>query len=335
MSIHLLLRRDLLRGLLLTGAALASVDSARAGSMLSPSDFTSLGTFRGDSFYQINTTDLTFQRADGQLLYQGVLCDGMAVFAFDEFVLETGAYIQAFGDRPLVLLSTSDIRISGSISSRAHASMDHTGDGGIGMGSGGGGGHGGAGGQGGPVWLDDGVELPGGSGGIAHGDVWNQLIGGSAGGESIGGGGGGTLELGALGRILVNGFISVDGDEGIIAGGGGAGGTIRLHADSIELADAPGTLTARGGAGAPAYYVNRGGYYYGGGGGGGGQIALMARQILASTSSIDVSGGDGYENGQPGRILFRSITSTPEPSSLLLGTLAAPPLWLIRKFLRG
>jgi len=77
---------------------------------LNVTDFDSLGEFPwGASVYTINTSgDPTLTGPDGTAI-TGVVFDGIAVFTFDSITIGKGMTITAYGDRPLALLSYSDV----------------------------------------------------------------------------------------------------------------------------------------------------------------------------------------------------------------------------------
>lgn len=152
-------------------------------------------------------------------------------------------------------------------------------------GYGSGGGYGGAGG----------ASLFGAPGGLTYGSAMQPLDPGSAGGctPPLAGysEGGGAIHLIVSGRLVVDGTIFANGDDGIIDGsGGGAGGSIWIEA---QLLRGLGSITANGGMGESDE----------GGGGGGGRIALSVNTNLF-TGSILASGGGGANPGQDGTIYF-------------------------------
>jgi hypothetical protein len=176
---------------------------------------------------------------------------------------------------------------------------------------GGGGGYGGNGGHSGQSLSSP----PFAAGGTAYGSAAPPSVqlgsgGGSAGNHGCcgfgtggaGGDGGGAVSLAALGNLILNGTIRVDGSDGsqgssnatysTSGGGGGSGGGIELSG-YLTL---NGLLSASGGEGAD-YNLGTGtseGWGQGGGGGGGGRIKLsgFTTSVLGGFA-IDVSGGSG------------------------------------------
>ncbi len=290
---------------------------------LNVTDFDSLGDFpSGPGAYQIDTSGdpPTLQTPDGMVI-EGVVYNGIAVFTFDAIAVSRGMTVRATGDRPLALLSYSDVRIrhTGLIDISGEAGKTSgTGAGGPGGsagGDGGTGGNAGAPGQG-PGGGGPGTSrVAGGSGGgfggsgggpdggAGYGDLVVLLEGGSGGGWSSirggGGGGGGVIEIGALGDIVIGGYsILANGGAGggplriASGGGGGSGGGIFLHGDSVRLHS---PLHAAGGSAAP--------FYQGGGGGGGRVLILTGPGGFHGHAGIDVSGGTGPGgDGAPGEV---------------------------------
>ena len=168
---------------------------------------------------------------------------------------------------------------------------------------GGGGGHATAGSDG-----ETSYTVAGGAGGLTYGDsALPTLEGGSGGGGSAvpsgtcadaayGGGGGGAVQISSGGSLIVGtvGLISVDGGAGgskgysdIYAGGGGGGGaagSLKVDADQIILNNPGASLSARGGQGGTSYFFGDGGD------GGDGRIHLTAYAVQGS-ASINVGSG--------------------------------------------
>jgi hypothetical protein len=123
--------------------------------------------------------------------------------------------------------------------------------------------------------------------------------GSGGGGESpysIGGTGGGVLELNVSGTLAVNGILAVNGGNGSGSGGGGAaGGSLQLNIGSLT---GSGVISANGGNGISNL----------GGGGGGGMIAINYKQGIFSSNSfsgtISAYGGTGATNGGAGTIFI-------------------------------
>jgi hypothetical protein len=167
------------------------------------------------------------------------------------------------------------------------------------------------------------VEMgSGGGSGSAFGD------GAPASGFSgAGGAGGGSISLFA-GTIMLDGFILVDGADGLAGvsasgGGGGSGGGILLS--GTMFLDGP--LSASGGDGAGG---SGAGLPIGGGGGGGGRIKLLGLADFLPGFSVNLSGGAAGPTqflsggtqataGGDGVLLNQTEpVPVPEPSTLLL-----------------
>ena len=275
----------------------------------------------------------------------GVLDRGVAVFTFSDFLLGSDARITTTGTLPVAILSQSQMTISGNgiralAGGGAGGEPRERGEGlGGGFpgfnffgGAGGGGGFGGAGGRG--QFDNPTFSFPG-QGGPAYGDLSVALQGGSGGGggkdntgfESAGGDGGGGIELGALGQLLITAGINADGLPGQprgsnhAAGGGGSGGGIRLHAPSVTINS---FVSADGGAGGDGVFEN-------GGGGGGGRILIQTGPAgLSALGSISVDGGlspsDFFGSGTPGDPGVITIRAIPEPATIVIAGLLLAPL---------
>lgn len=124
-----------------------------------------------------------------------------------------------------------------------------------------------------------------------------ELGSGGAGGKNTSGGaGGGSVKLTARKEFYIAGTISCNGADGKEAagdektdGGGGAGGSICLSANHFSGMGAE--ITARGGSG-----------HTSGGGGGGGRIFIKGQGAIKGT--LNVNGGDGFEKGKAGSVVF-------------------------------
>ncbi len=279
-------------------------------------DFDSLGAFPSTpGTYVVNTsgTPPALQTPDGTIII-GVVADRhIAVFTFDAIVIGDGMTLTASGDRPLALLSCSNVTLAGTgrinVSGTSGAGINPGnggpggGAGGSGRGAGGNASGGGFGGRGG-----------GNAAGRAYGDLLRGLKGGSGGGSGGpnlgGGGGGGAIEIVALGEISVGGagIMAMGGNgasnnprTGSGAGGGGSGGGILLKGDFVELNS---TLAARGGSGGGSFRAA------GGGGGGGRVLILYGAGGVGGTGTMDVSGGSGSGNGLVGRIDILDISDS-------------------------
>jgi hypothetical protein len=310
-----------------------------SGALLNPHGYPSAGDFVSlPGTYSINSDSLVMSGPNG-FHVSGILENGIAIFAFDNFSLLPGASLITTGNRPAAILSVSDVLIAG-------GGITALGGGGKGGeprvrgvgpgggfpgfnffgGAGGGGGFGGMGGRG--QFVNATFDFPG-DGGPAYGDLTLALEGGSGGGggktnagfESAGGDGGGALEIGAFRSITIASLISADGLPGPprgsnhTGGGGGSGGGLILHARSIVNL---GTITARGGRGGDGVFEN-------GGGGGGGRILIDTMpDWFSNAGQINVGGGAGpsdfFGAGQPGQMGVLQVRSTivPEPGSVTL-----------------
>ncbi len=136
------------------------------------------------------------------------------------------------------------------------------------------------------------------SGGISYGDEAAPNGFGSAGGSydtySVGGGGGGWIQITSLsGIIQVNGTITANGGNGSgSGGGGGSGGTVVIFGGTLL---GSGSITANGGAGANTN----------GGGGGGGRLEIDPATNLF-TGVISACGGGGANYGGAGAVVIQS-----------------------------
>jgi hypothetical protein len=336
-------RRQLTRACRLAACffVIATTEQIAFGGMFDPSLFSSLGAFPPSAdWYVADTDNQTIQRGDGTGdVWHGVLSDGAAVFTFDSISMGSGFLLTVSGQRGIALLSHSDtqigqgavIDVSGHILGAGAGGFSANEGPGVGesaLGAGGGGGHGGSGGTGGLYVSSVGTIFSGGAGGGEYGIASGPLVGGSGGAGWTPGGGGGAIELSALGTIRVDGLIAANGGAADVVAGGGAGGLIRMQASHIELATDQIVLSARGGNGSSPLNLGRGGFYFAGGGGGGGHILLMAHGLQIGTSSIDVSGGWGNENGGSGVI---TLVHMPEPSTAFMAILGASGVILLRK----
>ena len=153
----------------------------------------------------------------------------------------------------------------------------------------GGGSYGGIGGTGGY----DNNDTPG-QGGPTYGtNSGTDIAMGSSGGSSdntAGGNGGGSFKLTAK-KAVVSGYITMDGNSGVLpggsrGGGGGAGGGILIHANHLQITS---SLTAKGGNGS----VGTGSANDSGGGGGGGRIKIFHGDDYIMTGTTSVLGGIG------------------------------------------
>lgn len=328
---------------LIVGVNLGILAGVSHAALLQPGSFPSSGHFTSvPGSYSVDTDSL-LMTGPGGLAIPGVLSGGIAVFAFDSFNLASGAGLATVGDRPAAILSRGDIVIGGGgiqafAGGGAGGEPTQRGEGpGGGFpgydffgGAGGGGGFGGAGGRG--QFDDPTFSFPG-DGGPAYGNLAIALEGGSGGGggktgagfESAGGNGGGALELGALGQMLISSSIVADGQPGRpldanhTGGGGGSGGGLILHALAILN---NGTISAKGGSGGDGVFEN-------GGGGGGGRILIDTRPNgFKNLGTVAVNGGsapsDFFGAGTPGQpgVITAQATIVPEPLTAHLALVA-------------
>ncbi|MGA3266010.1 MAG: hypothetical protein ABSE16_04220 [Verrucomicrobiota bacterium] len=124
---------------------------------------------------------------------------------------------------------------------------------------------------------------------------------GSGGGtysSSIGGAGGGAIQLTVAGNLQVDGRITANGGNGTgLAGGGGSGGAIILKAGTLA---GSGAITASGGNGVTSA----------GGGGGGGRIAIICSSNTFS-GNINAFGGGGANWGGAGTVYYDLYATNP------------------------
>jgi hypothetical protein len=151
----------------------------------------------------------------------------------------------------------------------------------------GGGGHGGSGANG---------SSTNAGGGITYGSQTSPTTFGSGGGYfyaySVGGAGGGAIQLNVSGILQVDGHISANGGNGSgTGGGGGSGGSIWLTTGTLI---GSGSISANGGNGADSI----------GGGGGGGRIAIYPSANLFG-GAISAYGGGGANWGGAGTVFLQ------------------------------
>ncbi len=140
------------------------------------------------------------------------------------------------------------------------------------------------------------MSLNGAMGGAVYGSSNQPMDFGSIGGVSNSpprdSQGGGVIRMIVDGNLTLNGTVSANGSNAVIAGsGGGAGGSIWITAESLS---GYGLFAAKGGAGDLAA----------GGGGGGGRIAIYASETNLFTGSTATLGGAGWSPGQNGTVVF-------------------------------
>ncbi|MCP4678026.1 MAG: hypothetical protein GY854_21430 [Deltaproteobacteria bacterium] len=240
----------------------------------------------------------------------------IAVLIAAKFEIDENIRVKITGQRPLMLISTDEVNIRGTLmalddiySNKGHAggynctsasgAQNGNGPGGGGAGydsaGAGGGGYCGFGGQGGEG--EDGLQSPG-EGGSSYGNAEIiPLKGGSAGGkgpQQYGGGGGGAIQIVSAASISVHslGIISMPGNHGDAnaGNGGGSGGAILLEAPEVEIS---GVLAVNGG-GAGAGDLHSDGVH--------GQPSDSPAQ--GGTDDVASNGGNGSGadiiDGQPG-----------------------------------
>ena len=136
-------------------------------------------------------------------------------------------------------------------------------------------------------------------GGAAYGLASLPLMPGSGGGGSAsgpGGNGGGVVWIEATGVVTVNGAISANGTNSIVAGGGaGAGGSIAIACTRLD-SGVSGILRASGGDSTGL----------GGAGGGGGVAVVYGAPPVTARGRFVVTGGAGSSTviGDPGSLYF-------------------------------
>lgn len=247
------------------------------------------------------------------------LADGTpaCVIAADRITHAAASSAGLVGDKPLVLLGVTEVRIEGGLD--ASSVVSDTGpnanpascvrQNGTASGSGGGGGAGGslggAGGDGGDGAADGGTAepalttftlrggCPGGNGGA-----------GNVGNAPAGGPGGGAVYVVARGTVILGGRINANGGGGVGTGGGkhgggggGAGGMIVVDAGTLTVLPAA-RIVANGGGGAAGS-----GQATAGGSGGVNDPAMPSQPAAGGGSTVGGAGGDGAAGAiapQPG-----------------------------------
>jgi len=284
-----------------------------------------------DTVFNTETGEITggFTRAAGPGVVAGVWYRlatqpgstvRLGVFGVQGLTVNDAVTVRIAGKHPLVIVSSGDVTLGGTLLATDCASAAPTGgmqaggqfdvDNGNGLGSrggrsgasgmstasgGGGGGHGDSGGAGG-----SGVAVAGGAGGAVFGDLTTEpvtLIGGSGGGAGgggsvggKGGAGGGAIQIAADGVLTLRGTIQAGGCGGLAGGalggggGGGSGGVILLEAPTMTFA-AGAVLAANGG---------------GGGGGAGGQPGQPGPTTTSAATGGNGGGTTGTRGGNGG-----------------------------------
>jgi hypothetical protein len=207
----------------------------------------------------------------------------VAVLHLHSLTVAAGATIQVVGARPLIVVASDAIVVSGRVDAGAHATTPGPGGFGPGLGAGagragthqgaysdsggGGGGFGDHGGAGGAI-TGCATALPGGLAGASQGDDPISVLAGGAGGgagestacpDNLGGAGGGAIQLTSDVSVFVDetgvitagggggrGGTDCGGSDGNSGAGGGAGGAIVLQAPSVTN---QGVIAANGGGG--------------------------------------------------------------------------------------
>ena len=319
---------------------LAAVAAAPARAALTnPLAYSSLGSFDvgiGNAV-TIDTT-LGELRVNGILAFNAVFdaqsgtanppagIPELAVFSFDEINIGPGVAITVTGNRGLSLLSRGDVTLRSALAvnggnlGAASPAGGYAGAVGATDGNGpapgkrtsignyagaGGGGYGGAGGRGGGYTPTDSL---GGAAYPAENSLVGPLYGGSGGGAGqngdtlgLGGGGGGAIEISALGQVNIfatvasNGGLAGIAANGYGGGGGGSGGSVRIAGSKVVL-NGSAAIAANGSDGGLA---TGGGGFNAGGGGGGGRVLI---QQLADPflSGVTATGGTAIGAALPG-----------------------------------
>lgn len=230
--------------------------------------------------YVIDTMAGTFTGPGGDVVHVSLAVAGGSIHMVTaaKIDIQSGAIVRVQGDKPLLMVSWSDIVVAGNIIASSNeqgngaganpsaCGNSEGGDGGTAAQGGGGGGGGGFGGEGGVAGAGgSGNGVPGLSGSVQT--QANELRGGCRGGnggvtdaelpEAQGGAGGGALALSALTSISIaaTGVLQAGGaggaggvnDEGG-GGGGGSGGMLWLDGPSVSVT-AGGRLVTSGGGG--------------------------------------------------------------------------------------
>jgi hypothetical protein len=283
---------------------------------LDPNAFSSLGTLNVTSgTLTINTTTLQMTGAASfngisMAQYQG---SPVAVFVFDSINI-SGTSISIVGTRAVALLSKGNATIQSAINvNGGPTNGTNGGPGGYGgalgaPGNGPGGGRfsngystgGGFGGAGGGIFSTSGPSVLGGQ---PYGDLWTTLEGGSGGAGTLsdaGWGGGGAVQISAIGALTVS---TINANGGGSSGGGnagGAGGGILLTGSTVAYTN----LSAVGGAGNV--------------GGGGGRVRIhgVPSYTLGTVpAAIALSGGNNSFN--PDRAGFAGVFTIEAASSIV------------------
>lgn len=285
---------------------------------LNPLDFPTLGsvTFAAGA-YTINSGTSPPTLSGPLELVGTVSPSGVAVFRFDDLIVNAGAVITitgGAGTRPIALLAGGNLLFSGTINANGDRGLccgggfggaGGAGSGGVGGGGGRGGGFqgmGGNGGLGGGLGAGggggggnpSGGEGGGGGGGGGHGGPGGT---GGSGGNFGGSGGVGGAAIGVQPNFVLSGGSGGGGGGGVgdfggdSGGGGGGGGAIEFGALGV-LNVAGGAINANGGD-------SHGVGARDGGGGSGGAILVHAGVVMLN-GTINANGGAGLKGGGGG-----------------------------------
>lgn len=214
----------------------------------------------------INTNTVPPMVSNALVLPPMVEIDGGLLFRIDTLTINPGVTLMFTGSRPVIFAVTGDatVGLDAGVVARAGAGSTDCGGGGTGTqpgngnceAGGGGGGFGSAGGVGGQCMGG----TRGTAGGVNGNAALTPLRGGCRGGgtqtdATLGGPGGGALQLSVAGTLRINGFVSAPGRGGEGAsgnnnggGGGGSGGGLLLEASVLDL-QSNARVTANGGGG--------------------------------------------------------------------------------------
>jgi hypothetical protein len=216
----------------------------------------------------------------------------LAVLHLGDWTVTATATVRVVGNRPLVVISSGDIRLQGRIDAGARDLSPGPGGAGPGQGDG-------AGGNGGHIGLQD-----SGGGGAGHGNNGARgsigCIDGCGGPDEPAGGVAGTTSGDATVTVLTGGSGGgAGGTAGAPSGcaqspGGAGGGAVQLYAVGTITMDSGGGILAGGGGGVGGRASGGCDSTAGGGGGAGGVIYLQAARIeLAGTLAANGGGGGG------------------------------------------
>lgn len=328
-----------------TGVAFFAVLSMNTVfALLGPDDFESIGVLDlQDGEYEIDTTGpvpVLTEAASGTVLFSGVIHEqgipasspfhgwnpDVAVFSFDEILIDTNATITAHGPNPLALLAKGKLVLNGTLDAGGRPGENATGnlggdEDGIGGRGGPGAGKGGDGGTGSPPTSTKGEDGAGPGGEHAMGAFGGfgglSTRGNGAGFGGRGGGGfGGLVEssnYGDLRRYLQGGAGGGGTGTDLFltkgAGGGGGGGGVELGAgDAVTIR---GAVLAHGGQG------GGGGTALAGGGSGGGVI-VHAPTVAMEGGGALINANGGLPNGAGGRVLVVNGGRTPVAGTIVV-----------------